>query len=116
MEENKQNIEVNNQISTSEIENFLKRRLGDQEAAEIMEYIEEEIDKNINARVKDVQDEIILWRKELKNEFATKEDADVLQKKLVKRVSAVEGTIILWGFVFWITLILAVYIIAEFVV
>lgn len=116
MEENKQHPEESKHISTAEIENFLQRRLGEKEAAEIMEYIQAEIDKNIDARVKDVQDEIDLWRTELKNEFANKEDAALLQKKLVKRVSAVEGTIILWGFVFWITIILAVYIIFEFVV
>ena len=50
----------------------------------------------------------------MKNDFATKEDAALLEKKLVKRVSAVEGTIILWAFVFWFTLIIAMYVIFKF--
>lgn len=102
-------------ISTTEIENFLRRRLGDKEADEVMGYIHQEIDKHVSARVGAVQNEVALWRTHLKDEFATKEDAEELKKKLVKRVSAVEGTIILWGFVFWITLILAFYIINRFV-
>lgn len=102
-------------VSISEIDNFLKRRLGEKESEEIMEYIETEIDKNVKARIEDVQNEIERWRTELKNEFATKEDAADLKTKLVKRVSAVEGTIILWGFVFWITLILGFYIMFKFV-
>lgn len=102
-------------VSTTEIENFLRRRLGDKEADEVMLYIHAEIDKNVEARVGDVKNEVALWRTHLKDEFATKEDAEALKKRLIKRVSAVEGTIILWGFVFWITIILAFYIINRFV-
>lgn len=108
-------MEHNEAVSTLEIQNFLNRRLGEKEAAEMMEYINAEIEKNVEARTAEVRDEIMLWRNELKNEFATKADAATLQTKLVKRVSAVEGTIILWGFVFWITGILAVYIMLRFV-
>src|SRR5574340_1677212 len=92
-------------ISTSEIQNFPVRRLGEKEASEIMEYIDAEIDKKVTAKVEDSRREITLWRTEMKNDFATKEDAVSLEKKLIKRVSAVEGTIILWAFVFWFTLI-----------
>ena len=42
----------------------------------------------------------------MKNVFASKDDAANLEKKLVKRVSAAEGTLILWSFVFWFTLLL----------
>ena len=108
-------MENNETISTSEIRNFLNRRLGEKESAELMEYINAEIEKNVEARTADVKNEIGLWRSEMKNDFATKADAADLQTKLVKRVSAVEGTIILWGFVFWLTIILAVYIIFKFV-
>jgi hypothetical protein len=102
-------------ISTSEIRNFLIRRLGDKEASEIMDYINTEIDKEVHARVDESRNEIALWRNEMKNDFATKEDAAVFEKKLVKRVSAVEGTIILWAFVFWFTLIIAMYVIFKFI-
>lgn len=102
-------------ISTSEIRNFLIRRLGDKEASEIMDYINTEIDKEVHARVDESRNEIALWRNEMKNDFATKEDAAVFEKKLIKRVSAVEGTIILWAFVFWFTLIIAMYVIFKFI-
>lgn len=102
-------------IPTSEIENFLVRRLGEKEAAEIMEYIGAEIDKEVAAKVEDSRREITLWRNEMKNDFATKADAVNLEKKLIKRVSAVEGTIILWSFVFWFTLIIAMYVIFKFI-
>ena len=102
-------------ISTSEINNFLTRRLGEREAAEIMDYIHSEINKQVTAKGDDTRNEIALWRTAMKNDFATKEDALQLEKKLVKRVSAVEGTIILWAFVFWFTLIIAMYIIFKFI-
>lgn len=102
-------------ISTTEIHNFLIRRLGEKEAAEIMDYIQTEIDKNITAKGDETKHEIDLWRNEMKNVFATKENAAALEKKLVKRVSAIEGTIILWAFVFWFTLIIAMYIIFKFI-
>ena len=102
-------------ISTLEIKNFLVRRLGEKEADEIMEYIEDEINKNIAAKGDETKNEIDRWRNELKDKFATKEDSANLEKKLIKRVSAVEGTIILWSFVFWFTLIIAMYIIFKFI-
>jgi hypothetical protein len=102
-------------ISTSEIKNFLVRRLGEKEADEIMEYIESEIHKNIVAKGEETKQEIERWRNEMKENFATKTDAISLEKKLVKRVSKVEGTIILWAFVFWFTLIIAMYIIFKFI-
>jgi hypothetical protein len=101
-------------VSTSEIQNFLVRRLGEKEASEIMEYIHSEIDKQVHARIDQTKNEIVVWRNEMKNDFATKEDAALLEKKLVKRVSAVEGTIILWASVFWFTLIIAMYVIFKF--
>jgi cell division protein FtsX len=101
-------------ISTSEINNFLVRRLGDKEAAEIMDYIHSEVNKQVVAKGDETKNEITLWRNELKDSFATKEDAATMETKLMKRVSAVEGTIILWAFVFWFTLIIAVFIIFKF--
>jgi cell division protein FtsX len=101
-------------ISTSEINNFLVRRLGDKEAAEIMDYIHSEVNKQVVAKGDETKNEITLWRNELKDSFATKEDAANMETKLMKRVSAVEGTIILWAFVFWFTLIIAVFIIFKF--
>lgn len=101
-------------ISTSEINNFLVRRLGDKEAAEIMDYIHTEVDKQVVAKVAETKNEMTLWRSELKSSFATKEDSVNMETKLIKRVSAVEGTIILWAFVFWFTLIVAVFIIFKF--
>ena len=102
-------------VSTSEIKNFLIRRLGEKEADEIMKYIDDEINKNITARGDETRQEIDRWRNEIKDKFATKEDSANLEKKLIKRVSAIEGTIILWSFVFWFTLIIAMYIIFKFI-
>ena len=102
-------------ISNTEIQNFLIRRLGEKEADEIMEYINAEIDKKVSEKVDASKKEITLWRDEMKNVFATKEDGAKLEKKLVKRVSAAEGTLILWSFVFWLTLIIALIIILKFV-
>ena len=100
-------------ISTTEIQNFLIRRLGEKEADEIMEYISTEIDTKVSEKVDGSIKEIALWRDEMKNVFATKEDAAKLDKRLVKRVSAAEGTLILWSFVFWLTLIIAMIIILN---
>ena len=80
-----------------------------------MVYVNEEVDKRVDTRIAESREEITSWRNDMKNDFATKDDAVNLQNKLVKRVSAVEGTIILWGFVFWITLIIAMYVIFRFI-
>ncbi len=103
-------------VSTAEIENFLVRRLGDKEGSEIMIYVNSEIERKVSERISEVKAETALWRSELKNDFYNKEDAINLEQKLVKRVSAVEGTIILWGFVFWITTLIAFYVIFKFVI
>lgn len=108
-------MENSSNISTAEIHNFLVRRLGEKEASEIMEYIHAEIDKAIVAKGDETKQEINRWRTEIKDNFATKEDAANQEKKLLKRVSAIEGTIILWAFVFWFTLIIAMYIIFKFI-
>ncbi len=102
-------------IHSNEIENFLVRRLGDKEAAEIMTYIGKEVDRRVEDRVDYSKKEISVWREDMKEIFATREDAAILQNKLVKRVSAAEGTLILWSFVFWITLIVAVFCIIKFI-
>jgi hypothetical protein len=102
-------------LSTEEVHNFLVRRLGEKEAAEIMEYIQSEIDRQVAGQSEETRLEIDRWRNELKDNFATRQDAVDLQTKLVKRVSRVEGTIILWAFVFWFPLILAMYIIFKFI-
>ena len=107
-------MEASANFSNTEIQNFLIRRLGEKEADEIMEYINTEIDKKVSEKVDASKKEIALWRDDMKNVFATKEDAAKLEKKLVKRVSAAEGTLILWSFVFWLTLIIAMIIIFKF--
>lgn len=108
-------MENGSNVSTAEIENFLTRRLGEQEGAEIITYVHSEIEKKVSERISEVKTETALWRSELKNEFYNKEDAIALEQKLIKRVSAVEGTIILWGFVFWITTLIAFYVIFKFI-
>ncbi len=108
-------MDNNTNISSSDMENFLTRRLGEKEAAEIMSYVNSEIDKRVAAKTTESKNEIALWRSEMKNDFATKEDAVSLEKKLIKRVSAAEGTLILWAFVFWFTLIIAMYVIFRFI-
>ena len=70
-----------------------------------MTYIDKEVDREVAMQVDASKKEIALCRDDMKNVFATKEDAAVLQNKLIKRVSAAEGTLILWSFVFWLTLI-----------
>ena len=102
-------------LSNNEIENFLVRRLGEKEAAEIMSYINTEIDSRVSEKVDASKKEIALWRDDMKNVFASKEDALKLEKKLVKRISGAEGTLILWNFVFWLTLIIIMFIILKFI-
>ena len=106
-------METSENISNAEIRNFLVRRLGDKEADEIMVYIDTEIEKEVAEKVDASKKEIALWRDDMKNVFASKEDAARLEKKLVKRVSTAEGTLILWSFVFWLTLIIAVAILFK---
>lgn len=108
-------METPSNSSTSDIQNFLVRRLGEKEAAEIMSYVNAEISKGISSHGEEAKKEATQWRNELKENFATKADAANLEKKLIKRVSAIEGTIIIWSFVFWFTLIIAVYIIFKFI-
>ena len=101
-------------ISGSEIKNFLTRRLGEKEADEIMIYIDSEVRKEVSAQVDVTKKEIISWREEMRTVFATKEDSKELQNKLVKRVSKAEGTLILWAFVFWLTQLIAVLCFLKF--
>ncbi len=108
-------MEIPENISHSEIKNFLVRRLGEKEADEIMTYIDEEVNKEVALKVDASKREIAVWRDDMKNVFASKEDAAILEKKLVRRVSAAEGTLILWSFVFWLTLIVAVFCIFKFI-
>ncbi|HEX7457706.1 MAG TPA: hypothetical protein VF301_04650 [Ginsengibacter sp.] len=102
-------------ISNSEINNFLIRRLGEKEAEEVMSYINTEIDKEVAEKVDAFKKEIALWRDDMKNVFATKEDYAKFEKKLTRRVSRAEGTLILWSFVFWLTLIIAIVVIFKLI-
>ena len=102
-------------ISTVEINNFLIRRLGEKEASEIMTYINNEVEKEVSAKTDTIKKEIITWREEMSKVFATKEAYEKMQIKLMKKVSGIESTLILWAFVFWITQIFAVYCIIKFV-
>jgi len=102
-------------ISNSEINNFLIRRLGEKEAEEVMSYINSEIDKEVAEKVDASKKEIALWRDDMKNVFATKDDYSQFAKKLTKRVSRAEGTLILWSFVFWLTLIIAIVVIFKLI-
>src|SRR6185312_17534764 len=106
-------METPENISNSEIRNFLTRRLGEKEAEEIMSYINKEIDKEVIEKTQASKNEIKLWRDDMNTFFATKEDAARLEKKLIKRVSKAEGTLILWSFVFWVTLIIAMIVVFK---
>lgn len=108
-------METPENISNREIQNFLIRRLGEKEADEIMAYINTEIEKEVSEKIIASKNEIALWRDEMKNVFATREDAEKLEKKLVKRVSVAEGTLILWSFVFWLTIIIAIVVIFKLI-
>lgn len=107
-------MEAPQDISGSEIRNFLTRRLGDKEADEIMTYINTEVNKQVSEKVDLSEKQFSSWKDEMKIVFASKEDAQSLQKKLVGRVSKAEGTLILWAFVFWITLLIAVLCFLKF--
>jgi hypothetical protein len=108
-------METPENISNREIQNFLIRRLGEKEADEIMAYINTEIEKEVSEKITASKNEIALWRDEMKNVFATREDAEKLEKKLVKRLSVAEGTLILWSFVFWLTIIIAIVVIFKLI-
>ncbi|MGH2563058.1 MAG: hypothetical protein ACRDE5_01000 [Ginsengibacter sp.] len=108
-------MDTSGNISNSEIKNFLVRRLGEKEADEIMSYINTEIDKEVAEKVEASKNEIALWRNDMKNIFATREDYSKFEKKLTRRVSRAEGTLILWSFVFWLTLIIAIIVIFKLI-
>ena len=102
-------------LSNMEISNFLVRRLGEKEAAEIMTYINKEVETEVANKISDSKSEIALWRAEMAKVFATKEDADRLRGRLLKRVSKAENTLLLWTFVFWLTALLAIFCFIAFV-
>lgn len=101
-------------VSTSEIRNFLSRRLGEKEAAEIMTYIKKEIDKEVSLKVDAARNEIILWREEMNKVFASRDAYEKMQVKLIKRVSGAESTLILWAFVFWLTQLAVIFYFFKF--
>lgn len=103
-----------NDLTSAEINIFLTRRLGEKEANEIMGYINHEIEKRVLLRVNDTKSEIALWRDNMHKEFATRMDAEDIKAKLIKRVSKAESTMILWGLVFWITTLIALYCFLKF--
>jgi|SRR5690242_3305772 hypothetical protein len=100
-------------ISDTDLKNFLSRRLGDKEADEIMGYINAEIEQQVSYKTDEAKKEIAQWRDDMKNTISTKEDYAKFEKKLIRRVSRAEGTLILWSFVFWITLIIAMFIVFK---
>ena len=108
-------MDAQTDISTTEINNFLVRRLGEKEASEIMDYINIEIEKQVSLKTDATKKEIISWREEMSKVFASKEAYEKMQTKLIRRVSGAESTLILWAFVFWITQIAAVFCIIKFV-
>src|SRR6185312_11349311 len=97
------------------IHNVLGRDLGNKQRNSILDSMHTVSARRVTGLGEETRLEIDRWRNELKDNFATRQDAVDLQTKLVKRVSRVEGTIILWAFVFWFTLILAMYIIFKFI-
>ena len=80
-----------------------------------MDYINTEIEKQVSLKTDAIKKEIVLWREEMSRVFASKEAYEKMQTKLIRRVSGAESTLILWGFVFWITQIAAVFCILKFV-
>ena len=107
-------METPQNVSGSEIKNFLTRRLGEKEADEMMLYIDSEIQKEVSVQVDYVKKEIATWREQMQTIFATKEEGNELGHKLIKRVSKAEGTLILWAFVFWLTQLIAVLCFLKF--
>ena len=107
-------MDIPQNIPRSEINNFLTRRLGEKEADELMQYLDSEVQKEVIAKTEASEKQISLWREEMRTVFATKEDAAALQQKLIKRVGKSESTIILWGFVFWLTQLIAVLCFLKF--
>lgn len=107
-------METQPNLSRSEINNFLTRRLGEKEAGEIMTYIDSEVKSEVSAKVDDSKNQMLSWKEQMNTVFATKDDAKDLQLKLVKRVSKSESTLILWSFVFWITALIAVLCFLKF--
>ena len=101
-------------ISASDLHNFLVRRLGDKkEADEMEEYITAEINRQVADKTDAVKKEVTQWRDDIKNIMATKDDYAKFEKKLIRRVSRAEGTLILWSFVFWLTLIISFVIVFK---
>ena len=80
-----------------------------------MDHINTEVNKEVAEKIAALKNEIGLWRTNMKNVFATKKDPAILEKKLIKRVSRAEGIMILWSFVFWLTLIVAMIVIFKLI-
>ena len=108
-------MDTPSEITGTEIRNFLVRRLGEKEAAEVMGYIDTEVQKLVAQKTEGVRAEVVQWRNEMKNVFATKEDGVKLQTRLIRRVSSAEGTLILWTFVFWLTTLVAILCFIKFI-
>ncbi|HVZ95338.1 MAG TPA: hypothetical protein VG847_00580 [Chitinophagaceae bacterium] len=102
-----------NNISGADLKNFLIRRLGEKEADEVMSYVNAVIDKEVSGKTDAAKKEIAQWRDDMKSTVATKDDYAKFEKKLIRRVSRAEGTLILWSFVFWLTLIIALVIVLK---
>jgi len=100
-------------ISETDLRNFLVRRLGEREADEIMQYVDATIDRQLQGGSDAAKKEIAAWREDMKNTVASREDYAKFEKKLIRRVSRAEGTLILWSFVFWLTLIIAFVIVLR---
>ncbi len=100
-------------ISDNDLRNFLVRRLGEKEADEIMSYVNAAIEKQVSDKTDSAKKEIAGWRDDMKNTVATKDDYAKFEKKLIRRISRAEGTLILWSFVFWLTLIIAFIIVFK---
>ncbi len=56
-------------LGTVDIRNLLQRRLGDEKAHEVMEYIQTEIDSKVEAGAKEIKAQANAWRDKLKNKF-----------------------------------------------
>jgi hypothetical protein len=95
------NTPLTTEVSSAEMNNFLTRRLGEKEATEVMVYIDKEIDRRTEARIGNTKTEMRNWKEEL-------------YSKIHSRVSKAENTMILWGFVFWLTGLVAIYCFLRF--
>jgi hypothetical protein len=92
-------------ISDIQLYNLLKKKLGEQEAEQLVNFVKSEVGNLSEKKYEFISKDIGALRDELYKNFATKED-----------IAKAEPKLILWAFVFWATQLVSVFTFLKFLV